>query len=53
MAEKQVVFQDEDQIFLERVLIDRDKEEALKYLNQLLNCLKSHPGGACSFRDVK
>ena len=52
MADKHIVFQDEDQIFLERVLIDKDKEEALKYLNQLLKCLK-HPGDACGFRDVK
>jgi hypothetical protein len=53
MAEKQIVFEDEDQIFLERLLIDRDKEEALKYLSQLVERFKGHPGYACGFRGFK
>lgn len=53
MADKQIVFEDEDQIILERILIDRDREEALKYLAQLVERFKSHPGHACGFRGFK
>ena len=53
MAEKQIVFEDEDQILVERILIDRDKEEALKFLTQLVERFKSHPGHACGFRGFK
>ncbi len=53
MAEKQIVFEDQDQILLERILIDRDKDEALKYLAQLVERFKSHPGHACGFRGFK
>lgn len=53
MAEKQIVFEDEDQIYVERILIDRDKEEALKFMTQLVERFKSHPGYACGFRGFK
>mgnify|MGYP001824783351 FL=1 len=53
MADKQIVFEDEDQIMVERILIDRDKEEALKLLTQLVERFKSHPGHACGFRGFK
>lgn len=53
MADKQIVFEDEDQISLERILIDRDKEEALKFLAHLVERFKSHPGHACGFRGFK
>jgi hypothetical protein len=53
MAEKQIVFEDADQIYLEGILIDRDKEEALKFLTKLAERFKSHPGHACGFRGFK
>ena len=53
MADKQIVFEDQDQILVERILIDRDKEEALKFLNQLVDRFKCHPGHACGFKGFK
>ncbi|MGQ9688309.1 MAG: hypothetical protein ACUVXF_05915 [Desulfobaccales bacterium] len=53
MADKQIVFEDKDQLYLEGIVIDRDKQEALKFLNQLVERLKSHPGHACGFRGFK
>ncbi len=53
MADKQIVFEDQDQITVERILIDRDKEEALKFLCQLVERFKSHPGHACGFKGFK
>jgi hypothetical protein len=53
MADKQIVFEDGDQISVERILIDRDKEEALKFLTQLVERFKSHPGHACGFKGFK
>jgi hypothetical protein len=53
MADKQIVFEDQDQIYVEGILIDRDKEEAFKFLSQLLERLKEHPGHACGFRPFK
>ncbi len=53
MADKQIVFEDIDQILVERILIDRDKEEAFKFLSQLVERFKSHPGHACGFKGFK
>ncbi len=53
MAEKSIVFEDKDQIYLEGICIDRDKEEAFKFLTQLHERLKEHPGYACGFRGFK
>jgi hypothetical protein len=53
MADKQIVFEDKDQQLLEGITIDRDKEEALKFLSQLVERFKSHPGYACGFRGFK
>jgi hypothetical protein len=53
MADKQIVFEDKDQLYLEGIIIDKDKEEALKFLAQLVERFKSHPGHACGFRPFK
>jgi len=53
MADKQIVFADQDQMMVEGIVIDKDGEEALKFLAQLLERLKSHPGHACGFRPFK
>jgi len=53
MADKQIVFADQDQMLIEGIVIDKDKEEALKFLSQLLERLKGHPGFPCGFRPFK
>jgi hypothetical protein len=53
MAEKLLIFEDKDQVYIEGICIDRDKEEAMKFLAQLHERLKEHPGHACGFRGFK
>lgn len=53
MADKQIIFEDQDQQYLEGIVIDRDKEEALKFLTQLVERFKGHPGYPCGFRGFK
>lgn len=53
MADKQIVFEDQDQMLIEGIVIDKDKEEALKFLRELVERFKSHPGHACGFRSFK
>jgi hypothetical protein len=53
MADKQIVFEDQDQQYLESIAIDRDKEEALKFIAQLVERFKSDPGHACGFKGFK
>jgi hypothetical protein len=53
MADKQLVFEEQDQQYVESILIDRDKAEALKFLTQLVERLKSGPGHACGFKGFK
>jgi hypothetical protein len=53
MADKQIVFEDKDQQQLEGIVIDKDKEEALKFLAHLVEVFKGHPGVACGFKGFK
>jgi hypothetical protein len=53
MADKQIVFEDQDQQYIEGILIDRDKEEALKFLAQLVERFKGTSGHACGFKGFK
>jgi hypothetical protein len=53
MSDKQIVFEDKDQQYVEGIVIDKDKDEALKLLSELLERFKSHPGYACGFRSFK
>jgi hypothetical protein len=48
MADKQIVFSDQEQMQIEGIVIDKDKDEALKYLAKLLEWIKGHAGQACS-----
>ena len=48
MANKEIVFTDKDQQEIEGILIDKDKEEALKFLQKLLQEIKGTEGHACS-----
>ena len=53
MADKQIVFEDQDQQYIEGILIDRDKDEALKFLAQLVERFKGAGGHACGFKGFK
>jgi hypothetical protein len=53
MADKQIVFEDADQQFIEGIVIDRDKDEAFKFLTELAKRLQEHPGHVCGFRGFK
>ncbi len=53
MAEKQVAFSDQDKQKIEAILIDKDKEEALKYLAYLVACFKGTAGHACGTGPIK
>jgi hypothetical protein len=48
MADKQIVFTDKDQQEIEGIVIDKDKEEALKFLTKLVQEIKGSEGHACS-----
>lgn len=47
MAEKVVSFSDPEQMQIEAIMIDKDGEEALRFLANLLDRLKGHFGHAC------
>jgi hypothetical protein len=48
MADKQIVFSAQEQQQIEAIVIDKDKDEALKYLAKLMQEIKGSPGHACS-----
>jgi hypothetical protein len=47
MAKVTLTFSDVEQQRIEAILIDKDQDEALKYLSNLLEKVKEHPGHAC------
>jgi hypothetical protein len=53
MAEKHLVFTDQDQIQLETILIDKDKDEALKFMANLVQRIKGTLGHACGTGPIK
>jgi len=53
MATKEIAFSDAEQMQIEGIVIDKDKEEALKYLAGLVDRLKGHPGHACGPKPAK
>ncbi len=53
MAEKQIAFSPQDQMEIEAIVIDKDKDEAVKYLAKLLERLKGHPGHVCGTGPIK
>ncbi len=48
MADKQIVFSDQEQQEIEGIVIDQDKEEALKFLTKLMQEIKGSEAHACS-----
>jgi hypothetical protein len=53
MADKQLVFSDQEMMQIEAILIDKDKEEALRYLAKLVEWMKGHAGRACGTGPIK
>lgn len=53
MAEKELVFSDQEQQQIEAIIIDKDKEEALRYLAGLVERFKGHAGHACGPKPAK
>jgi len=47
MAEVNIPLSDQEQQKVEAIVIDKDKDEALKYLADLLGKIKGQPGHAC------
>ena len=47
MANVTINFSLEEQRRIESILIDKDEEEALRYVAELLDKIKEHPGHAC------
>lgn len=42
-----VTFSDAEQQRIEAIVLDKDKDEALKYCSDLLDRFRGHPGHAC------
>lgn len=42
-----ITFSDADQQRMEAIIIDKDKEEALRFCSDILDRIKGHPGHAC------
>jgi hypothetical protein len=53
MADKQIVFSDQDKMEIEAIVIDKDKDEAIKYLAKLVACMKGAPAHACGTGPIK
>jgi hypothetical protein len=53
MADKELVFSDQEQQQIEAMVIDKDKEEALKYLANLVQRMKGTAGHACGTGPIK
>jgi hypothetical protein len=47
MAEKSLVFSDKEQARIQEIIIDQDKDEALKYLIEVMDRIKGTAGHAC------
>jgi len=52
MAKVTVTFSDADQQKIEGIVIDKDEDEALKYVADILDKIKEHPGHACGPKAV-
>jgi hypothetical protein len=47
MADKTIVFSDQEQAQLQEIIIDQDKAEALKFVIALMERIKGGGGHAC------
>ncbi len=53
MADKEIVFSDQEQQQIQAIVIDKDKDEAIRYLAGLLDRIKGHEGHACGFKPAR
>jgi hypothetical protein len=47
MADKTIIFSDKEQSQLQEIIIDQDKDEALKFVIALMDRIKGTSGHAC------
>ena len=47
MADKTIVISDKEQARIQEIIIDQDKDEALKYVIELMDRIKGTTGHAC------
>lgn len=47
-----ITFSDPEQQKIEALIIDKDKDEALRFCAELLDKVKGHPGHACGPKKV-
>jgi hypothetical protein len=47
MAKVTLNFNDSEQQRIEGIVIDKDQDEALEYMSNLMDKIKEHPGHAC------
>ena len=52
MPDKTIVFSDQDQARIQEIIVDKDKDEALKFLVDLMDRIKGHEGHACGPKPV-
>jgi hypothetical protein len=53
MADKQIAFTPQEQMAIEAIVIDKDKDEALRFMAKLLEQIKGHAGHACGTGPIK
>ena len=53
MADKQIVFSEQEQQQIQAIVIDKDKDEALKFLAKLVQEIKGTAGQACSSGPIR
>ena len=53
MAEKEIAFSDQEQQMIEGIVIDKDKDGAIKYLAGLVQRFKGAEGHACGPKPAK
>ncbi|MGD0215908.1 MAG: hypothetical protein ABSC45_00165 [Desulfobaccales bacterium] len=53
MADKELVFSDQEQQRVQAIVIDKDKDEAIRYLASLVDRIKGHAGHACGFKPAR
>ena len=53
MADKEIVFSDQEQQQIKAIVIDKDKAEAIRYLAGLMDRIRGHAGYACGFKPAR
>ena len=53
MADKEIVFSEQEQQQIKAIVIDKDKDEAIRYLAGLMDRITGHAGHACGFKPAK